>query len=657
MQKEKNSKNLRKVIPDWSFELGEQALQIETNASLIIVLGERNLFVLRSDSTMYYQKKLGDFKPICCHSYFTNKIQANSDSTTSKTSSDSVKLTAGQDHKQNLLESNLVVLLITEMSTLLIYNDRQLKWACKLSMLYCQVLRSNFYFSSNCKLPGCLTFLSPIGHLSIAFLGTNPSVDIVNNVKSSLTNRRSAATAVIQNGKQTLKKNRAFSAEEKEELFTNTQMDKEEFDRELSELRKIINAYNSDFSTLIKLNSTNQDGTSQLDTDDLNIEVVNFKFDTLNDSFNRSYKLDKPQTNAIDLEFSLESSKQLSNLVISLSASNCFNIKPNLLNIIKLDPSVKDSNSSLRFRLFYDSSSRLLSFRSNQIYLIVNYFNEKNMPRICTKLIEFPLNFFLKLRNKSTIGQNSRAGSSTNTSQTSSASQRSLKPNLNQTIDQINLDQFLEESVLINQTKNTISFQFFSKRSNVNLNELLQEIFNQTNLNKLIKKTVDDNLMANNNKITIQFLNNKLKLVHVEFAFDDNDAKINETNEKIVGNRCLVYIIGDDLHSNTFISNLLITKLYQLYLNKSIDKILFNRSSIPMKEYFQLINQHLTLRHQIKSKKDLLEEHCERLRVIEKRILTKLKDRNISNLNNLESLLNVQHKKVCSLIFFINTLN
>ena len=641
---EKNSKNLRKVVPDWSFELGEHALQIETvcpepSSSLIVVLGERNLFVLNSNGTMRWQKKLGDFKPIYCHSYFTYKgqvvtdsIGGNSSTVNASSSRAQSSSTSGQD--QSLLERDLIVLLITELSTLRIYSigqkSKQLKWACQLPQLYCQVQRANFYFTANCELTGCLTFLSSNGHLALAFLGTNPSVSIV-NTQTSLINRRTGRPN--KSSKQS-----AFSSEEKEQLFANTQMDKEEFDKELNELRKIINAYNSDFSSLIKLNS-GQDGTNQPEEDDLTVELVNFKYDTIQDNFSgKQIKLDKLQSssNAIDLEFRLESNKRPTNLIINLNTSNCFNITPNLHNLARLE-STKDNG--FQFRLFYDSSNRLISFGSNQIYLVINYFNDKNLPRIYTKLIELPISFFCRLRNQTMF---SRTGSSTNTSHNSSASQRSLKAAEGDQNFEQSLDQYLMEGTLGKQTYNTISFQFSTRKSPISLTTILHEMINQHSLNSKLRKADEDHLKSN--KVTVQFLNSKMKLVHVEFIQPDEAS--DQSNDKTSNLTFRTMIIGDDLHSNCFVFNLLVTKLRELYQAKSVDKILFSRSSIPVKEYFELINRHLDLRHQLTAKKKQLQEHCERLRIIEKRILIKLKDRNIFNLNNLESLLNVQHQKV-----------
>ena len=596
---------------------------------------------------MFFQKRF-DFKAIYCHSYFAYNDQP---AVTDAKSNGRLAAKHAADQQQSLLERDLVTLLITEMSTLHVYKSRQLRWASQLPQSYCQVQRANFRFSANCELIGCLTFLSSDGHLALAFLGTNPSVNIVNNAQSSLMNRRSSQ----RSGKQSAKSSRqsTFSNEDKEQLFTNTQMDKEEFDREMLELRKIINAYNTDFSALIKLNAgAGADGRTTAEENDLVVELVNCRFDAVHDSFSKPSKPDKLQSNnVIDLEFSLASGKSLSNLIVNLNTANCFNITPNLHNLAKLEPS-----TTVQFRLFYDSLSKLISFHSNQVYLVVNYFNEKNLPRIHSKLIELPMTFFCRLQNQLALGH-SRAGSSTNTSHNSSASQRSSaiadraseraanQSLLSKTLEQ-SLDQYLlESSGMARQSSNTIAFQFVSKRSTICLSGLLQEMIGRHNLGaKLHKKPDEDGLKSN--KVTVQFVNSKLKLVHAEFisSTEDGDRLEQPVNDRLATYR--VTIVGDDLHSNCIVFNLLIGKLNALCLERAVERIQFSKSSLPIREYFELINLHLALRQSMANKKKQLEEHCERLRVIEKRILLKLKDRNNSNLNNLESLLNVQHQKV-----------
>lgn len=608
---------------------------------------------------MFFQKKF-DFKAIYCHSYFAYNGQAVTDSTGNGSTANSngrltTKHAAGSDQQQSLLERDLVTLLITEMSTLHIYKSRQLRWASQLPQSYCHVQRANFHFAADCELIGCLTFLSSDGHLALAFLGTNPSVNIVNNVQSSLMNRRSSQ----RSGKQSAKSGRqsTFSNEDREQLFTNTQMDKEEFDKEMLELRKIINAYNSDFSSLIKLNAgACADGRSPAEENDLAVELANCRFDTMQDTFSKPAKLpEKLQSNnVIDLEFTLSSGKSLSNLIVNLNTANCFNITPNLHNLAKLE----STSSVVQFRLFYDSLNKPISFRSNQIYLVVNYFNEKNLPRIHSKLIELPMTFFCRLQNQLAVGH-SRAGSSTATSHNSSASQRSTaidrvsERNANQSLLSKTLEQSLDQYLLessdpARQSSNTIAFQFISKRSTICLSAVLAEMIGRNNLGKLHKKADEDGLKSN--KVTVQFINSKLKLVHVEFVSSTEDGDKFE-NEKPTNDRLATYrvtIIGDDLHSNCIVFNLLIAKLNALCLDRAIERIQFSRSSLPIREYFELINLHLALRQGIATRKKQLEEHCERLRVIEKRILLKLKDRNNSNLSNLESLLNVQHQKVSS---------
>uniref|UniRef100_A0A3B3U5I3 Bardet-Biedl syndrome 9 n=1 Tax=Poecilia latipinna TaxID=48699 RepID=A0A3B3U5I3_9TELE len=128
--------------PDWTFVLGEQALDISVpsfshSSSSILVLGERNLFCLRDNGQIRFMKKL-EFNPSCFLPYIS------------------------KDGTTNLLLGN-------HNNMLLVYQDVTLKWAAQLPLVPVAVRVANL------ELKGVVVSLSSDGHLLCSYMGTDPS--------------------------------------------------------------------------------------------------------------------------------------------------------------------------------------------------------------------------------------------------------------------------------------------------------------------------------------------------------------------------------------------------------------------------------------------------------------------------------------------------
>ncbi|KAF3692417.1 Protein PTHB1 Bardet-Biedl syndrome 9 protein -like protein [Channa argus] len=134
----------KRLTPDWTFLLGEQALDLSVpsfshSSSSIFVLGERNLYCLRDNGTIRFMKKL-EFNP---SSFLPYALVA--DGTTS-------------------------LLLSNHTNMLLVYQDVTLKWAAQLSFVPVAVRVANFP-----ELKGVVVSLSSDGHLLCSYMGTDPS--------------------------------------------------------------------------------------------------------------------------------------------------------------------------------------------------------------------------------------------------------------------------------------------------------------------------------------------------------------------------------------------------------------------------------------------------------------------------------------------------
>ncbi|XP_012709581.2 protein PTHB1 isoform X2 [Fundulus heteroclitus] len=134
----------KRLTPDWTFVLGEQALDISVpsfshSSSSILVLGERNLFCLRDNGQIRFMKKL-EFNPSCFLPYASVK-----------------------DGTTNLLLGN-------HNNMLLVYQDVTLKWAAQLPFVPVALRVANFP-----ELKGVVVSLSSDGHLLSSYMGTDPS--------------------------------------------------------------------------------------------------------------------------------------------------------------------------------------------------------------------------------------------------------------------------------------------------------------------------------------------------------------------------------------------------------------------------------------------------------------------------------------------------
>uniref|UniRef100_A0A3B5L0R0 PTHB1 N-terminal domain-containing protein n=1 Tax=Xiphophorus couchianus TaxID=32473 RepID=A0A3B5L0R0_9TELE len=134
----------KRLTPDWTFVLGEQALDISVpsfshSSSSVMVLGERNLFCLRDNGQIRFMKKL-EFNPSCFLPYISVK-----------------------DGTTNLLLGN-------HNNMLLVYQDVTLKWAAQLPFVPVAVRVANLP-----ELKGVVVSLSSDGHFLCSYMGTDPS--------------------------------------------------------------------------------------------------------------------------------------------------------------------------------------------------------------------------------------------------------------------------------------------------------------------------------------------------------------------------------------------------------------------------------------------------------------------------------------------------
>ncbi|XP_044732129.1 protein PTHB1 [Chrysoperla carnea] len=136
----------KRLISDWTYELSESTIDMVSlpNNSFedyIVILGEHNLYCMNDLGKLKFMKRF-EFIPLCFHPY--------------------------------LLENKLMILVVSDTKTLLVYEAITLRWSAQIDFLPVAIVRGNFN-----GLQGGITLLSETGDVQCCYLGTNPSQYIV----------------------------------------------------------------------------------------------------------------------------------------------------------------------------------------------------------------------------------------------------------------------------------------------------------------------------------------------------------------------------------------------------------------------------------------------------------------------------------------------
>ncbi|KAL2718938.1 protein PTHB1 isoform X1 [Vespula squamosa] len=138
----------KSLEPEWSYNIGEAVVDIGavTLSSFeigIVVLGEKNLYCFKdTGASLKYTKRL-DYKALCFHAYVIEP------------------------------DGKLMVFVIADTSTLMIYEGTTLKWSAQLPFVPVAVTRAHFQY-----LDGLIVILSEEGQLEACYLGSEPSLFI-----------------------------------------------------------------------------------------------------------------------------------------------------------------------------------------------------------------------------------------------------------------------------------------------------------------------------------------------------------------------------------------------------------------------------------------------------------------------------------------------
>ncbi|XP_015182680.1 PREDICTED: protein PTHB1 [Polistes dominula] len=141
-----NETATKSLEPEWSYNIGEAVVDINVVILSsfeigIVVLGEKNLYCFKDTGvSLKYTKRL-DYKALCFHAYVIEP------------------------------DGKLMVCVIADTSTLMIYEGTTLKWSAQLPFVPVAVTRAHFQY-----LDGLIVILSEEGQLEACYLGSEPSM-------------------------------------------------------------------------------------------------------------------------------------------------------------------------------------------------------------------------------------------------------------------------------------------------------------------------------------------------------------------------------------------------------------------------------------------------------------------------------------------------
>ncbi|XP_039292520.1 protein PTHB1 [Nilaparvata lugens] len=174
----------RKLVASWSHNLGEdvvdmQALTWQGAEAAILVLGERHVFCLREGGAIRFVKRL-PFSPLCFHAYIVEP------------------------------DGKLMIMCVSDTKTLLVYEQTTLCWSAQLSVTPVLIKRINFQ-----SLRGLILTLTEEGSLQCSYLGTEPSLFVAPPTNKNLKSFEEAEQKYnqLQNEITTFSQNNLFRLE------------------------------------------------------------------------------------------------------------------------------------------------------------------------------------------------------------------------------------------------------------------------------------------------------------------------------------------------------------------------------------------------------------------------------------------------------------
>jgi Bardet-Biedl syndrome 9 protein len=140
---ETSGTKLKRLLPEYTFNLGEQAMNIQVHNQQIIVLGERNLFCFTEQLVLKFMKKF-DYNPSAFCVY---------------------------PNESSLQSNSISYIVSTHSKCLFVHQDLRVKWAAQVDHVPVQICVAKIN-----ETKGIIVSLSEDGKLKCSYLGTEPAL-------------------------------------------------------------------------------------------------------------------------------------------------------------------------------------------------------------------------------------------------------------------------------------------------------------------------------------------------------------------------------------------------------------------------------------------------------------------------------------------------
>ena len=513
----------KKILPEFTYNLGEAAIDIEivnySNSSTcsILVLGERNLYCFSDTCAFKYMKKF-DFNPSCFCAYPIISSNGGSSDPNSKV--------------------NFIV--ATHSKLLFVHEDVKVKWAAQVEQVPVQIAVAKLN-----DMNGMIVTLSEDGKLKCSYLGTEPA--FLN---------------------PTLKEDasKPFNFETAEKEYRSLQ----------AQIKSNI------MNTGAVITTTNKGGLT------ISVEVPKQLDQITPLNRNKDTELKDPLDSipSVTCSLSLKSMETVSNVKVNLSCCLPLVAVPDNFSFASIGSVPFDQDVCFYMKTNHIPSSLNVTVCASYSYSL------NGAPRITETMFRLPLKLVMK------SGQHS----SMTKMEQNQDEQKSLS-----------IDKKTQQSGLKKITIET-------NKPCANLTEIFPEFSSSYS-------------QANGNTLVAQFFG------HPNSSISIQGAKSGSNKYRLQ---------SDTLESLWLVTQEFVIRLKAHFKKQSQEIEIYFKETLPIEDFKLTIDKHLELRQNADHSKEILEQCCIQFRAIQKRLLTKFKDKSPTSLDNMDALLEATHRQIVS---------
>lgn len=533
-----------------------------------------------------------------------------------------------------------MLLLTTNQDSLWLYGERRLKWACSLPFRAVSTITLRL---ADGPLQSCLVLLGDAGELSVGCLGTSPSLEMV----SSLHNRFAESTEFKRKGSKSGGRVPVDDQKPSSKL---------EFDQEMQRLRQVIANADTEFDRMLRVDTdeaaetkSDQDQSTDFDTgekhvgpDDLTVymttgqakvivgQVMAHSADDEEVETSIRHWLARqlnPETISM-FEFGVHlqtKSSSVADVQCFVGSVDSVQVRPDTFQWKLIEPNTTTDRLTVRVHF----AANQMSFLNSQcISLVITYVGSKGSVQVVTIQQIIPLIMFCSSTTSAFAQENESLFKFALLANQSDLDLRNFFGDLTPSVNLFGVS--------------ADSTSWHRKQDDRSTNRIVIKCISGTVVESKPNKSTDE-------VDTETLFSNVIKedLVLVQFGNIDRSGSSKYSHGDTL-HRYEITLSGSELMATIYVLNHLLHTIQRLRLqqSKAIVKVEFGSNFLAMQEYFERIDRHLEARQRLQQNKSQLEDYCVQYRCINKRLLIKLKERNLTSLSNLDILLEMYYEKV-----------